>query len=300
MHTISSDPVPQSPLCSWWGNGSSELLGVRSGPRAQHAGACAHGNTRMHRHTHAHTRRPAPQASPATRFPEEGAGWRMCARWAPRPLPPSAAFPGPVLGLPRRHFLSGPKAQCQSSGSANGRRPALGLLLRGDCGGLTGAQSAASQATSLPSLTSARHPGPVHPAPGEQPTQWAVERPARHLLGWPTDLGPHVYAHVTVPPRHVHGGRGTVRATGGQHADTVHTFTQLSRHTGFGGLQACAHIHHNPHHPAEPLRLNPCRNGAGDPTMQALLKLRNKPRRNRTYGVLSVKSVEPSALSVLL
>ena len=59
-----------------------------------------------HTGTHAHTRRPAQKADPATRFREEGAGWRTRAPRATQPLPPSHAFPGPVLGLPRRHFLS--------------------------------------------------------------------------------------------------------------------------------------------------------------------------------------------------
>ena len=99
VHSISSDPAP-SPRCV--PGGEMVRLGSRvcaQGPEPS-TQVCAHTGT------HAHTRRPAQKADPATRFREEGAGWRTRAPRATQPLPPSHAFPGPVLGLPRRHFLS--------------------------------------------------------------------------------------------------------------------------------------------------------------------------------------------------
>lgn len=161
VHSISSDPAP-SPHCV--PGGETVRLGSQGCAQGQEPGTQA----RAHVGAHAHTRRPARKASPATRFPEEGAGWRTRAPRATRPLPPSDAFPGPSWASSPPFPLLGWRP--------NARPPGLqmagvwnGLPLQGDCGCLTRAQSAASPATSLPSLTSARHLRPVHPALGEQP-----------------------------------------------------------------------------------------------------------------------------------
>lgn len=127
-----------------------------------------------------------------------GGSWLQDARPPGHPAAPAlACLPGPRPGpAPPPFPLLGwrPNASppgLQMAGVRNG------LRLRGDCGCLTRAQSAA---TGLPSLASARHLGPVHPAPEEQPTHWAANAQPGVFRGGPETWTPRVCTHVTAPP----------------------------------------------------------------------------------------------------
>lgn len=150
-------------------------------------------HTQEHTHTHADLhRRPAlPTAS----------GRRGLAAGRAPPGPPGRSRPrmpsrAPSWACPAAISSPGLEAHAsplglQMAGVRNG------LRLRGDCGCLTRAQSAA---TGLPSLASARHLGPVHPAPEEQPTHWAANAQPGVFRGGPETWTPRVCAHVTAPP----------------------------------------------------------------------------------------------------
>lgn len=292
-HTISSDPAPRSPLCSWQGNGSPDLLGVRSGPQAQHAGACAHGNTCVHRHTRTHTRTCA-TGQPCHPPPR---GRRRLEDARPRGPPAAPALgglPGPRPGPappPFPLWAGGPKPVLRvCKWPASGLGPAAPRRLWGPDRGPEHGQP--SHEPSFPHQCPA--PGACPPSRGRtaQPAGSGTPSQASSRVAQrpgPPCVCPH-YSTTEAYARRP-GDRESHRGLARRHCVHLHSTQQARRPAPTSTPTRIIQLN---------LRLVPCRNGAGDPTMQALLRLRNKPRRNRTYGVLSVKSVEPTALSVSL